>query len=178
MPLTRTDKEALVEEMRTLASESTTLLLADYRGLDVAAMTDLRKRARAEHIGLKVVPNRLAKLAVMGTPHACLAPSLKGPNLLASTREDAGTLARLMRDMANKHETLEVRAVSVDGHFVAGEELSTLANLPTRDEALAQLMGVLGAPVTKLARTLAAVPQQLVMTLSALAKEREQAESE
>ena len=172
MPLTRDRKEALVEDMRTLASESSTLLLADYRGLDVAAMTDMRKRARASEVVLKVVPNRLAKIALTDTPHECLGPSLTGPNLLASTRQDAGTLARLMRDIAKEHESLHVRAVSVDGHLVPGEELPSLASMPTREQALAELMGVLGAPVAKLAQTLAAVPQKLVMTLTAYAKEQ------
>ncbi len=171
MPMTRERKEALVEDMRALASESSTLLLADYRGLDVAAMTDMRVRARAQEIDLKVVPNRLAKLAFSNTLHACLEGSLKGPSLLASTRDDAGTLARLMRDLAKDYESMEVRAISVDGHLVPGEQLSSLANLPTRQQALAQLMGVLNAPVTKLAQTLAAVPQKLVLVLSAYAKE-------
>ena len=178
MPLTRERKEALVEDMHALASQSSTLLLANYRGLDVAAMTDMRERARAQDVELKVVPNRLAKIAFLNTPHACLEASLRGPNLLASTREDAGALARLMRDLTKDHEALEVRVVSVDGHLVAGEELSSLANMPTREQALAMLMGVLNAPAAKLAQTLAAVPQKLVMTLSAYAKEKEPTDAE
>lgn len=178
MPMTRERKEALVEDMHALASESSTLLLADYRGLDVAAMTDIRVRARASDVELKVVPNRLAKLAFANTPHTCLEESLKGPSLLASTRGDAGTLARLMRDLAKDHELMEVRAISVDGHLVPGEELSSLANLPTREQALAGLMGVLNAPVAKLAQTLAAVPQKVVLVLSAHAKEQETSATE
>ncbi|MCY4200201.1 MAG: 50S ribosomal protein L10 [Gammaproteobacteria bacterium] len=169
MPMTRERKEALVEDMHALASQSSALLLADYRGLDVAAMTDMRVRARAQDIELKVVPNRLAKLAFSNTPHACLEVSLKGPSLLASTRDDAGALARLMRDIVKEHESMAVRAISVDGHLVPGEELSSLANMPTRDQALAQLIGVLNAPIAKLAQTLSAVPQKVVLALSAYA---------
>lgn len=178
MPMTRERKEALVEHMHALASESSALLLADYRGLDVAAMTDARARARAADIELKVVPNRLAKLAFANTPHACLEASLKGPSLLASTREDAGSLARLMRDLVKEHESMEVRAISVDGHLVLGDELSSLANMPTREQALAQLMGVLNAPAAKLAQTLAAVPQKLVLALNAYAKQKASSASE
>ncbi len=173
MPMTRERKEALVEHMHVLANESSALLLADYRGLDVAAMTDMRARARAEDIELKVVPNRLAKLAFSNTPHACLEASLKGPSLLAATREDAGSLARLMRDFVKEHESMEVRAISVDGHLVPGDELSNLASMPKREQALAQLMGVLNAPATKLAQTLSAVPQKLVLALGAYAKQKE-----
>lgn len=170
MPLTRERKQELVEDMRSLASESTTLMLADYRGLDVAAMTNMRRRARQQDVKLKVVPNRLAKRALEGTPHDCLGPSLTGPNLLASTSEDAGSLARLMREFVREHGTLNVRAISVDGHLVSGEQLSSIAKMPNREQALSMLMGTLTAPVAKLAQVLNAIPQKLVGTLDAYAK--------
>lgn len=170
MPMTRERKEALVEDLHKIASESSTLMLADYRGLDVSTMTDMRRRAREQHIGLKVVPNRLAKRALQDTPHDCLQERLTGPNLLASTEQDAGSLARFIRDFIKEHETLEVRAISVDGHLLAGNELRSVANMPSREQALSMLVGTVSAPVAKLVRTLAAVPQKLVMTLDAYAK--------
>ncbi len=172
MPLTRERKRELVEGMHSLANESSTLLLADYRGLDVAAMTDMRRRARQQDIQLRVVPNRLVRRALEGTQHDCLATSLKGPNMLASTREDAGTLARLMREFLREHDELSIRAISIDGHLVPGDQLRTIANMPTREQALSMLMGTLTAPITKLAQVLNAVPQKLVGTLDAVAKER------
>ena len=172
MPLTRDRKQELVEGMHSLANESSTLLLADYRGLDVAAMTDMRRRARQQDIQLKVIPNRLAQRALVGTQHDCLAKSLKGPNLLASTREDAGSLARLMREFLREHDELSVRAISIDGQLVPGDQLRTIASMPTREQALSMLMGTLTAPITKLAQVLNAIPQKLVGTLDAVAKER------
>ena len=172
MPMTRERKEALVEDVHNIASESSTLLLADYRGLDVAAMTDMRRRARAQQVGLRVVPNRLARRALEGTQHICLQESLTGPNLLASTEQDSGSLARLMRDFIKEHETLQVRAISVDGHLLPGDELRSVASMPSREQALSMLIGTLSAPVAKLAQTLAALPQKLVMTLDAYAKEK------
>lgn len=178
MPMTREKKEALVEDVHTLAGEASTLLLADYRGLNVAAMTDMRRRARQQRIGLRVVPNRLVRKALEGTPHSCLQESLSGPNLLASTEQDAGSLARLMRDFTREHHALQVRAISVDGHLVPGEELRSVANMPSREQALSMLMGTLTAPVAKLAQTLAAVPQKLVMTLDAYAKDKDEGGSD
>ena len=172
MPMTRDRKEALVEDVRNIASESSTLLLADFRGLDVAAMTDMRRRAREQSISLRVVPNRLARKALEGTQHICLQESLTGPNLLASVQQDSGSLARLMRDFIKEHETLQIRAISVDGHLLPGEELRSVASMPSREQALSMLIGTLSAPVAKLAQTLAAVPQKLVMTLDAYAKEK------
>ncbi len=173
MPLTRERKETLIEDVRHLASESSALLLADFRGLDVAAMTDMRRRARAQSIRLKVVPNRLARLALEDTPHKCLQDTLTGPNLLVSTQEDAGALARLMREFMKDHEALAVRAVSVDGHRLAGDALHTIANLPSREQALSMLMGTLNAPVAKLAQVLTALPQKLVGTLDACARAKD-----
>lgn len=177
MPMTRERKEALVEDVRHMANQSRALMLADYRGLNVAAMTQMRRRARAQHIGLRVIPNRLAHKALEGTQHVCLQESLQGPNLFASTEEDSGSLARLMRDFVKEHESFEVRAISVDGHLMPGDALRSVANMPTREQALSMLMATLSAPVASLARTLAAVPQKLVMTLDAYAKEHDKIEA-
>jgi len=122
---------------------------------------------------VRVVKNSLAKLAVQGTEFECMQDRLSGPLMLGFSQEDPGAAARLFRDFAKENDAFSITLGAVGGDTIEAADIGKLANLPTRDEALAQLMSVMQAPVTKLARTLNEVPGKFVRTMEAvrLAKE-------
>ena len=173
MPLSLNEKKKVVAEVAEVAKSSTSVIAAEYRGLNVAAMTELRRQARAADVYLRVVPNNLAKRAVESTEFECLREGLQGPLVLAFARDDPGSAARVMRDYRRTNQTLKVRLVAFGGKLIDPDDIDSLANLPTHEEAIARLMGVLKAPVTKLARTLAEPHAKLVRALDAIRRQKE-----
>ena len=167
MALRLEDKKALVKEVNAVAGDSVTAVAAEYRGLSVSEMTELRKNARAAGVYLRVVKNTLARRAVEGTEFECMQESLKGPILLAFAKEDPGAAARVLKDFAKGHDALKAVSLSAGGQVMPGSDLAKLADLPTLDQARAILLGVLNAPMSKLVRTLAEPPAMLVRTMSA-----------
>ena len=167
MALRLEDKKALVAEVNAVAGDSVTAVAAEYRGLSVSEMTELRKNARAAGVYLRVVKNTLARRAVEGTEFECMQESLKGPILLAFAKEDPGAAARVIKDFAKGHDALKAVSLSAGGQVMPGSDLAKLADLPTLDQARAMLLGVLNAPMSKLVRTLAEPPAMLARTLSA-----------
>ena len=174
MALKLEDKQAIVAEVSEAAGSALSAVLADYRGLNVGEMTELRRKARESNVYLRVIRNTLARRAVAGTDFECLTEAFTGPSLLALSIEDPGAAARLMKDFAKSHEKLEVRALAIGGELLGPDRLEAVSKLPTRDEALAMLMGTMLAPVTKLAQTLDAVPSKLVRTIDAVRIQKEQ----
>lgn len=172
MPLSLDEKKAVVAEVADVASSAHSAVAADYRGLTVYEMTDLRQKARAQNVYLKVVKNTLARRAVEGTEFECMSEGLTGPLMLAFSTEDPGSAARVIKEYAKTTSRLEVRAVAIGGQVYGATELDRVASLPTRDEALAQLAGTLRAPLDKFARTLNEVPGKLVRTVEAIRAER------
>ncbi len=168
MALRLEQKQQIVTEVSAAADTALAAVLADYRGLSVGDLTDLRRRARGSGVYLRVVRNSLLKRAVAGTQYECLSQAAAGPTLLALSTEDPGAAARLLKEAAAEFENLDVKAVSIGGQVYTAEHIDRLAALPTRDEALAQLMAVMQAPVAKLARTLQEVPAKLVRVLAAI----------
>lgn len=168
MALHLEQKKAVVQELNAAAGSALSAVLASHSGLSVGDLTELRRRARESGVYLRVVRNTLLKRAVANTEFECLGEALQGPTMLALSREDPGAAARLLKDAAAQWETLDVKGVSIGGRFYGAEQIDRLASLPTRDEALAQLMATLQAPVAKLARTLKEVPAKLARTLAAV----------
>ena len=167
MALRLEDKKTFVKEVNAVAGESLSAVVAEYRGLSVAEMTELRKEARNADVYLRVVKNTLARLAVKGTEFECLEDSLKGPVLLAFAKEDPGAAARVIKDFAKEHDALQAVSLSLGGQLLPASDLAKLADLPTLDQARAMLLGVMIAPMSKLVRTLAEPPAMLARTLSA-----------
>ena len=167
MALRLEDKKAFVKEVSAVADESLSAVVAEYRGLSVAEMTELRKEARGADVYLRVVKNTLARRAFKGTDFECLEDSLKGPVLLAFAKEDPGAAARVIKDFAKEHEALQAVSLSLGGQLLPASYLAKLADLPTLDQARAMLLGVMIAPMSKLVRTLAEPPAMLARTLSA-----------
>jgi large subunit ribosomal protein L10 len=167
MALRLEDKKALVKEVNAVAGDSVTAVAAEYRGLSVAEMTELRKEARNAGVYMRVVKNTLARRAVEGTEFECMQETLKGPILLAFAKEDPGAAARVIKNFAKEHDALQAVSLSAGGQLLPASDLATLADLPTLDQARAMLLGVMMAPMTKLARTLAEPSAMLARTLSA-----------
>ena len=167
MALRLEDKKALVAEVNAVAGDSVTAVAAEYRGLSVSEMTELRKNARTAGVYMRVVKNTLARRAVEGTEFECMQDTLKGPILLAFAKEDPGAAARVIKDFAKEHDALKAVSLSAGGQLMPGSDLAKLADLPTLDQARAILLGVLNAPMSKLVRTLAEPPAMLARTLSA-----------
>lgn len=168
MPLNIDQKRAVVAELNETAKSASSTLVADFSGVNVTELTGMRARARESGVEVRVIRNTLAKRAFEGTDHACLHDALIGPTMLAFSREDPAAAARLFKEFAAECDELDVRAISLGGRLHDGAELSKIASMPTRDEAIAQLMGVMKAPVAKLARTIKEVPSKLVRTLLAV----------
>lgn len=173
MALQLAQKQAIVADVRTAAEAGLAAVLADYRGLTVEELTALRSQARANGVYLRVVRNTLLKRAVAGTEYECLGPAASGPTMLAFSNDEPGAAARLLRAAAADLEALDVKAVAIGGQLFPAEDIDRLAALPSREEALAQLMAVMRAPIAKLAQALRDVPAKLVRTVAAIGEQRQ-----
>ncbi|KTD33488.1 50S ribosomal protein L10 [Legionella nautarum] len=174
MTLTLAAKKAVVEEVTAVASKAISAVVADYRGLTVNQMTQLRSAARKAGVYLRVVPNTLTRRAFEGTDFACLSDKLVGPLFIALSLEAPSDAARMLKDFTKSFDKLEIKALSVSGKAYEADQLEAIASLPTRDEALAKLMYVMKAPVEKFVRTLAEPHAKLVRTLAAIKDAKEQ----
>lgn len=173
MALRLDDKKALVAEVAEVAAKAQSVVAAEYRGLTVSQMTSLRSKARACGVYLRVVKNTLARKAIAGTPFECVGKSLKGPLVLAFSKDDPGAAARLVKAFAKDNDKLVTTLVSLGGTQLSAKDLDKVASLPTLDIARATLLGALQAPVGKLVRTLAEPHAKLVRALAAVKDKRE-----
>ncbi len=172
MTLKLEDKQALVAEVNAVAASAHSVVAAEYRGLSLPQMTDLRAKARASGVYMRVVKNTLARKAVAGTPFECIGDALKGPLVLAFSKNDPGAAARVVKAFAKDHDKLVAKLVSMGGKLLSSKDLDRVASLPTKEQALAQLMGLLKAPISKLVRTLAEPQAKLVRTLAAVKEQK------
>jgi large subunit ribosomal protein L10 len=167
MALRLEDKKLFVKEVNAVAGDSLSAVAAEYRGLTVSEMTALRKEARNAGVYLRVVKNTLARRAVEGTEFECMKDTLKGPILLAFSKDDPGAAARIIRSFSKDHDALKAISLSAGGQLLPASDLAKLAELPTLDQARSMLLGVMLAPVAKFVRTLAEPSAMLARTLAA-----------
>ena len=175
MPLNFAQKEAVVAEVSEVAKSAYSAIGAEYRGLTVSQMTDLRVKAREAGVYVRVVKNTLARRALADTDFACMSDALTGPLVLAFGRNDPGSVARIAKEFAKDHDRFQVRMIALSGQLLEPTELDKVAKMPTYDEAISQLMAVMKAPVQKLAATVNEVPGKLVRTLAAVRDAKEAA---
>lgn len=168
MTLDLAGKKAVVEEVAEVASKAISAVVADYRGLTVNQMTQLRTQARKSGVYLRVVRNTLTRRAFKNTEFECLNDLLVGPLFVALSLEAPSDAARLLKDFSKTFDKLEVKALSVGGKVYNAAQIDVVASLPTRDEAIAKLMYVMKAPVEKFVRTLAEPHAKLVRTIAAV----------
>jgi large subunit ribosomal protein L10 len=167
MALRLDDKKALVAEVATVAATAQSVVAAEYRGLTVTQMTDLRSKARKSGVYLRVVKNTLARKAIAGTQFECVGKSLKGPLVLAFSKEDPGAAARLVKAFAKDNDKLKTTVVSLGGALLTAQDLDRVASLPTLEAARASLLGTLQAPLGQLVRTVAEPHAKLVRAVAA-----------
>jgi large subunit ribosomal protein L10 len=175
MALNLEDKKALVAEVAEVAAKAQSVVAAEYRGLTVSQMTELRSKARKSGVYMRVVKNTLARKALAGTSFEAVGPKLKGPLVLAFSKDDPGAAARVVKDFAKANEKLVATLVSLGGQVLSAKDLDAVASLPTREQALSMLLGTLKAPSQKLVSTIAAVPSKLVRTLAAVRDQKQAA---
>ena len=172
MPLNLEDKKAIVADVAGVMANAVSTVVADYRGLTVAELTDLRSKARESGLYVRIVRNTLVRRAIEGTDYACLNEALVGPNILVISQDAPGAGARLLRDFMKDHDKMSVRAVAIGSDYYAAESLEAIASLPTYDEAVAQLMSVMKAPVSKMVRTTNETIARLARVLSQIADQK------
>jgi len=153
------DKKAVVAEIAAEVAKAQTIVIAEYRGIEVSSMTKLRAQAREKGVFLRVLKNTLARRAVAGTPFEGLAEQMVGP-LVYSISEDAVAAAKVLNDFAKVDQKISIKAGAYDGKVLDAAAVQQLASIPSREELLAMLLGVMQAPVSGMARVLAAVAAQ------------------
>lgn len=175
MSLTFEQKKAVVAEVAEVAAGAYSLVAAEYSGLTVGQLTDLRQEGRSAGVYLRVVKNTLARRAFDGTEFACVSDQLVGPLILAFSQADPGAAARVIKDYSKKNDKLVVKLVSIGGQVLPASELARLASLPTREQALSMLLGVMKAPIQKFVRTLAEPHAKMVRTVAAIRDQKQAA---
>jgi len=156
LSLNLNDKKAVVAEISAKVANAQTIVVAEYRGIQVGHMTQLRAKARSQGVYLRVLKNTLARRAVEGTPFSGLASEMTGP-LIYSISEDAVAAAKVVSDFAKTNDKLVVKAGNYAGKPLDKAGVTALANIPSREVLLAQLLGIMQAPVSGFARALAAL---------------------
>ena len=156
MSLNLNDKKAVVAEVSARISSAQTVVLAEYRGIEVGPLTDLRAKARSSGVYLRVLKNTLARRAVEGTQFSSLVSEMTGP-LIYAISDDAVAAAKVVNDFARSNDKLVIKAGNFAGSHLDKAGVTALASIPTKEVLIAQLLGVMLAPVSGFARVLAAV---------------------
>ena len=176
MSLNLEGKKEVVAEVSARIAKAQAVVLAEYRGISVEDITNLRKQARASGVYLRVLKNTLARRAVQGTPFEKLSDQMVGP-LAYGISEDPVNAAKVLAAYAKGNEKLVIKGGSLPNQVLSAKEIGALATMPSREQLLASLMGTMNAPITKFVQTLNEVPSKVVRTLAALrdAKEKQAA---
>ena len=168
-------KEDAVKEIRTKFESAKTAVFADYRGLTVAEMTELRSNLRKSGVELKVYKNTLTWIAVQDMNIDEIKSQLVGPTIIAFDANDAVAPAKLLVEFAKTHKKLIIKAGVVEGKVIDAAGVNALATLPSREVLIAKALGSMMAPLNGLAGVLAAVPRSLVLALDSVRKQKENA---
>lgn len=159
MSLNRSEKEAVISEVTGLAAKAQTLVIAEYRGITVADMTKLRTTARSNGVSLSVLKNTLARRAVAGSSFEVVSDQMTGP-LIYSFSEDAVAAAKVVADFAKTNAKLVIRGGAFAGKALDVEGVKQLASIPSKEVLLAQLLGLMQSPISRIARVMAALAEQ------------------
>ncbi len=166
-------KAQVVEEFAAKLATAKAAFLADYRGLTVDEVNDLRNKLRESGVEYRVVKNTLLRLATKGTAFSCLEDHLKGPTAIAIVQDDPVAPAKVLSDYAKASKVFELKTAVLDGKLLSNDEVTALAELPSREVLLAKMLGSINAPVSNFVGVLAAVPRSLVQVLGAIQDQKE-----
>src|SRR5262245_53303808 len=167
-------KQATVSEVQTKLQGAQAIILAEYRGLNVERVTQLRSKARKSGVYLRVLKNTLARRAIKGTPFEKLSEQMVGP-LMYGISPDPVAGAKVLSEFAKENELFVIKAGAMPNVLMSVQEIKALAQLPSREQLIATLLGTLQAPMAKLVRTLNEVPGKFVRTLAAYRDSKEKA---
>ena len=173
MALSIEGKKAIVAEVAEIAASAHSVVGALYQGIESNDMNELRAKARADGVYLRVVKNSLAKRAVVGTDFECIQSELTGSLVLAFSQEDPGAAGRVISEFVKENDKMQVKIVAIGGKMLAPEDVKVLARMPTRDQAISMLMSVMKAPISKFVRTLAEPHTKLVRTIAAVRDQKQ-----
>jgi len=173
--LNKQSKEALVAEFAEKLKVAKAAFLADYRGLDVEQANALRRKLQEVGVEYRVVKNTLLRLAAKGTDSACFDEYLIGPTSITLANDDPVAPAKALVEFAKKNDAFELKAGMLDGKLLAVEDIKALADLPSREELLAKMLGSMSAPATNFVGVLAAVPRTFVQVLAAIKDQKDAA---
>ena len=174
MGLNLEQKQAVVSEIVVQLGKAQAVIVAEYRGLDVGAVTDLRLKARKSGLYLRVLKNSLARRAVKGTPFEKLSEQMTGP-LIYGISQDPVAGAKVLSEFAKDNELFVIKGGAMANVLMSTKDVKALATMPSRDELLARLLGTMQAPIVKLVRTMNEVPGRFVRTLAAVLAAKEKA---
>ena len=174
MGLSLEQKQAMVSEVAAKLQGAQSLIVAEYRGLNVERVTQLRSKARKSGVWLRVLKNTLARRAVKGTPFEKLSDQMVGP-LMYGISQDPVAGAKVLSEFAKENELFVIKAGAMPNAVISAQEIKALSQLPSREELIAKLLGTMQAPVTKLVRTMNEVPSKFVRTLAAYRDSKEKA---
>ncbi len=172
MSLNLDSKKEVVAEISARLANAQTVVLAEFRGLPVQAITVLRARARSNGVYLRVLKNTLARRAVQGTPFEKLADQMVGP-LAYGISDDPVAAAKVLHAYAKENDKLVIKGGMMPNYLMSAKEVGNLATMPSREELLAKLMGTMQAPIAKFVQTLNEVPGKFVRTLAAVRDQKE-----
>ena len=171
------EKKKVVDELHEIANRATSAIAADYHGTSVIELTQLREDARDSFVHLKVIRNTLAKKALIDTKYSCLDGLLVGPTILAFSLKDSTSAAKLANDFHKINANFKVKGLSMGDVLMDISRLAEIANLPSKDEAIAKLAGTINLPLIKLTSIINEIPTKLVRTLDALKQQRQKGDS-
>ena len=172
--LNRNEKAAVIEEVSGQLADAQSIVVAEYRGIDVGSITVLRKTAREQDVYLRVLKNTLVRRSVTDTPFEGISEQLTGP-LLYAISKDPVAAAKVLSDFAKTNDKIVLKAGALPGSVLDAEGVKALAKMPSREELLAKLLGTMQAPVAKFVRTLNEVPSKFVRGLAAVRDQKESA---
>ena len=174
MGLNLDEKKAVVAEVSAEVAKAQGIFVAEYRGLEVGRMTELRAKARKSGVYLRVLKNTLARRAVAGTPFEKLTEQMVGP-LVYGISSDPVATAKVLNEFAKANEKLVIKAGAMPNALISAKEVKALASMPSREQLIAQLLGTMQAPVAQFVRTLSEVPSRFARTLAAVRDQRAEA---
>jgi large subunit ribosomal protein L10 len=173
MPLSRSQKEQMLAEYQEGVVHAPHAFLVGYQGISVPKVTELRQRIRESGGSYVVVKNRLVLRAIEGKALDQLRDQFSGPIAIAYSDSEPVALAKVLADFQKEAPAIELRGGLLNGQRVAGDQIKEIANLPSREQLITKLLFLLQSPITRLARTLAAVPRDLVLVLEQIRQQRE-----
>ncbi len=168
----RTQKTVVVDEVKTRIDATSTAVVTEYRGLTVAEISSLRRSLRSVNAEYKVLKNTLVRRAVEGTQSEGLTPFLEGPTAIAWVKGDISAVAKILKDFAKTAPALKLKGGVMDGKSLTVKDLTSLADLPSREVLLSQLAGLLASPMRQMAGLLKAIPQNFAYGLKALIEQK------